>query len=241
MGLEINVARLQGVLRGNTPEECFQSFVQRVAQRDIALGLLHEYPVLARLLSNCLVTWVNSSLEFLSRLTADWGAIRRLLSPDRNPGKLVHVDGNMGDPNRRGQTVMTARLTSGFQVVYKPRSLAVDVHFHDLLAWLNARGASPPFRILKIIYRGSYGWEESIEPEGCTSPAEIQIFYERQAAFLALLYALEATDFHFENLGAGEHPVLLDLEALFHPRVAGLDLPLIDDPASSTINYSVLW
>ncbi len=241
MALELNVARLQDVLVGNTPEERFQSFVERLAQRDIALGLLHEYPVLARLLSNCLSNWVKSSLEFLSRLTADWEAMCRLLSPDRDPGELAQVDGTMGDPHRRGRAVMTAKFTSGFQVVYKPRPLAVDVHFQDLLTWLNALGASPPFRILKIIDRGSYGWEEFVQSEGCTCPSEIRNFYERQGAFLALLYALEATDFHFENLiAAGEHPVLLDLEALFHPRVGGLDLAVIDDPASSMINYSVL-
>ena len=37
-------------------------------------------------------------------------------------------------------------------------------------------------------------------------------FYERQGGYLALLYMLQATDFHHENLiAAGEHPVLLDL------------------------------
>ncbi len=241
MALELNVARLQDVLVGNTPEERFQSFVDRLARRDIALAILHEYPVLGRLLSNCLGNWVNSSLEFLSRLTADWEAIRGLVSPGGDPGKLADVDGSMGDPHRRGHTVMAAKFSSGVQVVYKPRPLAVDVHFQNLLTWLNARDASPPFQILKIINRGSYGWEEFVEPEGCGSPSEIRNFYERQGAFLALLHALEATDFHSENLiAAGEHPVLLDLEALFHPRVGGLDLAVIDDPASSMINYSLL-
>ena len=38
-------------------------------------------------------------------------------------------------------------------------------------------------------------------------------FYRRQGALLALLYALEATDFHAENLiASGEFPVLIDLE-----------------------------
>jgi type 2 lantibiotic biosynthesis protein LanM len=39
----------------------------------------------------------------------------------------------------------------------------------------------------------------------------------RQGGYLALLYALRATDFHYENLIAcGEYPVLIDLESLFH-------------------------
>src|ERR1019366_3978404 len=48
-------------------------------------------------------------------------------------------------------------------------------------------------------------------------------------------------DFHSENLiAAGEHPVLLDLEALFHPRVGGIDLTQAEQLAGNTMNYSVL-
>src|SRR5262249_13080807 len=66
-------------------------------------------------------------------------------------------------------------------------------------------------------------------------------FYRRQGAYLALLYALEATDFHNENLiAAGEHPVLIDLESLFHPRAGGQDLSAAEDPISQTMSYSVL-
>jgi type 2 lantibiotic biosynthesis protein LanM len=52
---------------------------------------------------------------------------------------------------------------------------------------------------------------------------------------------LEATDIHAENvLAAGEHPVLLDLEALFQPRVAGCDARRAGDMVSGAANYSVL-
>ncbi len=68
--------------------------------------------------------------------------------------------------------------------------------------------------------RGAYGWTEFVEAQACDTPEQVQRFYERQGGYLALLYFLEATDFHLENLiAAGEHPVLVDLEALFHPRV----------------------
>lgn len=46
--LELNVARLQGSLEGDTPEQRFDSFVKRLKRADIALPLLAEYPVLAR-------------------------------------------------------------------------------------------------------------------------------------------------------------------------------------------------
>src|SRR5262249_36097777 len=73
------------------------------------------------------------------------------------------------------------------------------------------------------------------------TPAEVRRFYERQGGYLALLYALEATDFHSENLiAAGEHPMLIDLEALFQSRVGGVDLKQSEQLASHILAYSVL-
>jgi len=40
--LELNVARLQGLLQGDTPEERFKSFLQRLRQPEIVVPLLHS-------------------------------------------------------------------------------------------------------------------------------------------------------------------------------------------------------
>src|SRR5262249_12723908 len=55
--LELHVARLQGLLQGETPEERFQSFIQRLRQPDVALALFQEYPVLARQVVQCIENW----------------------------------------------------------------------------------------------------------------------------------------------------------------------------------------
>jgi type 2 lantibiotic biosynthesis protein LanM len=154
---------------------------------------------------------------------------------------LVETAGGAGDRHRGGRAALSARFASGFQLAYKPRSTAADRHFQDLLAWLNERGARPAFRTLRTLDRGSHGWIEFVVAHGCRSEEEIRRFYERQGGFLALLYALEATDFHCENLiAAGEHPVMVDLEALFHPRAGGIDVKQAEQLATRTINYSVL-
>jgi hypothetical protein len=46
--LELNVARLRGVLKGETPTERFESFTQLLTDHEYALSILQEYPVLAR-------------------------------------------------------------------------------------------------------------------------------------------------------------------------------------------------
>src|SRR5271169_5614220 len=69
MALELNVARLQGVLKGETPEERFQSFCGRLRQMDVQLSIAQEYPVLLRSLYIATLNWVESSLELLERLS----------------------------------------------------------------------------------------------------------------------------------------------------------------------------
>ena len=241
MVLELNVARLQGILPGDTPEERFQSFIERICQRETALALLQEYPVLARQLMIRIHNWVASSLEFLQHLCADWEALRKMFHPEDDPGLLIQVEGGMGDYHKGGRSVLIAKFSSGFQVVYKPRSMAIDVHFQELLTWLNDQGDCLPFQKLKILDRGTYGWVEFVAAFGCTSTEEVRHFYERQGGYLALLYTLEATDFHFENLiAAGEHPLLVDLEALFHPRTAKIDIRQPYRLALDTMAASVL-
>lgn len=177
----------------------------------------------------------------MQHICTDWEAICNTFSPDSDPGLLLKVNGGLGDTHRGGQSVLIAKFSSGLQLVYKPRPLDVDVHFQQLLTWLNQRGNHPPFRILKILNRETYGWVEFVAAQGCTDPEAIQRFYERQGAYLALLYALEATDFHLENLiAAGEYPVLVDLESLFHLRTEGMDITQSDLPTVNQMAYSVL-
>jgi len=232
MVLELNVARLQGQLQGETAEARFFSFLQRLrdfqgnscAYGDIALSLLQEYPVLARQVVICINHWLTFSLEFIQYLCDDWEAICTTFTPEADPGVLVQIDTGAGDKHRGGRSVIIATFSSGFQIVYKPKSLAIDVHFQELLTWLNERGNHPPFRTLNVINRHTYGWVEFVRIKPCNSPEAVERFYQRQGGYLALLYAVGATDFHQENLIAvGEDPVLIDLESLFHPESEEFD------------------
>jgi type 2 lantibiotic biosynthesis protein LanM len=125
--------------------------------------------------------------------------------------------------------------------VYKPKSLKIDLHFQELLAWLNARGAYPAFRPLAILARGTYGWSEYVTASSCSNAAEVARFYKRQGGYLALLYLLEATDSHYENvIAAGEHPIFVDLEALFQHR-QNLQAPgLAQQALENSVTRSVL-
>jgi type 2 lantibiotic biosynthesis protein LanM len=241
MVLELNVARLQDDLAGDTPEARFQSFIERLRQPEAAVAILAEYPVLARQLAICISQWAEVSIEFLDRLCSDWKAVRGCFSPAGDPGVLVELVGGAGDAHRGGRSVMIARFESGFQVVYKPKSLAIDKHFQELLTWLNSCGCRPPLRTLTVLERGEYGWVEYVEHQSCNSVDELERFYQRLGAYLALLYAINASDFHLENLiAAGEHPMLIDLETLFNPNFDRFDGTEADMAAAQAMLQSVL-
>ena len=217
MVLELHVAGLQGHLNGVTTEERYKDFLRYIAQPDVSFSILQEYPVLARQVVLRIDQWVRTSLELLQRLSDNWEEILNRLAPEISPGVLTSLQGGAGDSHNDGRSVHILTFSSGLRVVYKPRSLDIEVRFQKLLNWLNEQGDHPPFRTLKVLDYGTHGWVEFVEASSCNSEEEIKRFYERQGAYLALLYAFHATDFHHENLiAAGEHPVLVDLESLFH-------------------------
>ena len=242
MALELNVARLHGVLKGENPEERFHNFCERLRQMDVQLSIAREYPGLLRLLYIATVNWVDYSLELLERLAKDWDLIRANLAADAEPGGLTSIAAGAGDTHRHGRTVAILEFSTGFKLVYKPHSQSVDVHFGEFLEWINQAGFETPFRILKIIDRGCYGWSEFVAHQPCSSRGEVERFYQRLGGYLAAFYVTRAGDMHFENLlSAAEFPVPVDLETLFHGAVVvEKDAPAIDDPAIIAFQSSVM-
>lgn len=224
MVLELHASRLAGKLDGANGAERFQSFVRGLADAQAALRFLAEYPVLARLIVATIERWQRFSAEFLQHLAEDADELRAHLRPAFAHAQLARIDGGAGDAHRGGRSVLVAHFEGGARLVYKPRSLAVDVHFQELLEWINRADVLPTLRTLRVLDRGDHGWVEFVEARACRSRDELDPFYRRQGGLIALLYALEAIDFHYENLiASGEHPVLVDLESLFHARFAGAE------------------
>jgi type 2 lantibiotic biosynthesis protein LanM len=213
--LELNAARLEGRLEGSTAQERFQGFVQQLGTPVGAATFLHEYPVLARILATRIETWVQAAREFLSRLAEDWINLRTF--PAWKADDTLTAVKPVGDPHRGGRRVMLLRFASGFEITYKPRSLAAEGNFQKLLLWVNERAPSVSLRSMKVLDRGDYGWEEMVRSRRCTSPESVAAFYRRQGAELALLRTLGAVDMHYDNIVAdAEQPMLVDLETLFH-------------------------
>ena len=104
-------------------------------------------------------------------------------------------------------------------LIYRPRSIAVDVHFQELLEWLNARGANPAFRTVRMLDRGDHGWVEPWRRLVVSRARRRTRFHERVGGLDGVLHVLEAAGLSSAHVVAhGEHPVLVDAEMLFQSR-----------------------
>ncbi len=238
--LELNIFRLQGRLKGSTPDARFFNFIRQISRKKNAFAILKQYPVLARQLLNTIDNWVSFSFEFLGHFCSDYNNILKKFCDGRDPGRITNIKSS-GDIHRSGRSVLIVEFESGFKIVYKPRSMAIDLHFQQLLKWINNSIGHNFFPIVKIMNCGHYGWMEFVPYKPCTVKEEISRFYERIGGYIALTYMLYGTDFHFENLIAnGEYPILVDLESLFHPPVGEKDSSEAEYLASNIVINSVM-
>lgn len=225
----------------------YQAFVEGLLGDGLA-AWAREVPVLARLLSTVVDFWVDHTRALLSHWREDAAAVHReiLGSAGRVP-RIVRITAGLSDAHRGGRTTHILTVDGGARVVYKPRSLGMDVAFSRWLAWCNARGA--PHGLLdlalhRLLDRGDRGWAECVAAEPCPDMEAARRFHRRAGQLLALLHASGGRDAHCENLIArGEHPVLIDLEAWLPPRLARwLPAPAGEEQADAALRreHSVL-
>ncbi|MCQ4208729.1 type 2 lanthipeptide synthetase LanM family protein [Streptomyces longispororuber] len=214
MVLELNVARVEGRLHGDTPEDRFADFVRQLGEDSAQSELWAEYSVLLRHLGDILTGWVESRAEFAERLLADVDELDTWC--DGGLGDLVDVQFGAGDTHRRGRSVAIVTFTRQ-KLVYKPRSLASDVAWGEVLSWFHGQGPDYDLVAPRTLAGEDYGWSGFVDHQSCRSDAEVRGFFWRTGALLALNYALCGVDVHHENVIAhGAYPVMVDMEALFH-------------------------
>lgn len=197
----------------------YRAFVHEILTNSY-WAFLSSHAVLARLLAEITDMWVTSTLEFLTRLAADWPALEGMFGGGQPLGQVINIVPGLSDRHQHGQTVIRLQFASGKKIIYKPREQSIDRAFQDLLRWCNAQGVTPPLRALNMLERPGYGWVEFVDQAPCKTEQEARRYYQRSGMLAALMYALNGTDQHYENLIAcGEHPVLIDLETLMTTRV----------------------
>lgn len=200
----------------NQPRQHYDAFVRNFLSRGMKPFFV-QYGVLAKLVAINTAQWVEAVEEFCARFEADRPALVETFGAGEALGRIVDVE-TFGDAHHGGRNVFGLTFESGVTIAYKPRNLEIDAAYHDLLSWVNERSDLPDFRTLTYLVREEYGWQEWVEAESCESTAGVARYYRRAGALVALLYALNFTDGHLENIvAAGDQPTVVDLETLLVP------------------------
>ena len=198
------------------PDVLYRRFVSQM-QAGGLLEVIEAYPVLGRRLAEQAGLYGEAVGEFLRRLVADLPEIRRLWEL-ADFGPVTEVIAGLSDPHHGGRQVFSLTFANGRRLIYKPKDMGIDVAYNALLAWLNAAGAPVTLRPLRVFDCHTHGWVECADPAPCADRAAATRYYQRAGALACLVYLLQGSDCHAENLiAAGEHPVLVDCETLLHP------------------------
>lgn len=210
---EMEISEEAGELTGDTDEEKYACFADAwLTNTKYLYELYKTYPVMYGNVMHYMENSVNNIWEVLERFDRDKDEINQRFWPNLSCTEIRCLEGCCSDPHRGGRQVYIIRMDNGERLVYKPRSLAVDSVYQNLLSWLfDGLGISSWQN--RIWDRGEYGWSQWVSQRTCTSQEELLRYYRRMGILLCVSYLLGSEDMHYENLIAcGEYPVIIDLE-----------------------------
>lgn len=201
-------------LQSSASKDLYAAFLAEMSEHGLS-RLLHENPVLARLISQSSLQWLSNVESLCSRFVADLPHLQNAFGWPRDPesGRVAFVHCDLSDRHDGGQTVLELIAANGTRIFYKPRSMDGEWAFDAFVR--SVFHGQPKIRTIKVLRRPGYGWSEAVAPSPCSSSSEIEQYYRKAGLLLSVFHLLLTTDMHFENLiAAGPDPVAVDLETI---------------------------
>jgi type 2 lantibiotic biosynthesis protein LanM len=195
----------------------FKGFTSNLRERGY-LPLFEKFPGLARSLSQLLITWIDTTTLFLTRLKADYTEVLAIAKSQGAGAKIAQAKTGISDRHDGGNQVILLTLSDEAKVLYKPKDLSLSEALASIDEWLSRQGYRPGWYFAKVLVRQQYGWEEYVEQRPCLNDQQTNQYYRGAGELLCLSYLLNAHDLWFENVvAAGNRPVPIDTETFFHP------------------------
>ena len=235
-----------GMFMKEPPREVYRNTVRSMTDPRGMAEWMGRYPALARLLAVRVEAWARAVGEMLERLELDGDLIARHFNQGAPLESLKKASFGRGDSHNGGRTVAMLEFESGLKLVYKPRSLSIDVASESLFGTINPLLEEQcRIRVPKALDRGLYGWVEHIDSEPCADEDDLRLFHLRMGVLLGVIHLMQGNDFHLENVIArGAMPVPIDLETISVPSGTIVDedgeMEDLIDPARTIVSNSVL-
>ncbi|MBX5320273.1 type 2 lantipeptide synthetase LanM [Staphylococcus caprae] len=244
--LEINEKKDTNALKGNDPSERYQHFCNMLNENTCyKVSLMKEYPVLFRLLTKKTTFYIDNVKLIINKFLKDKNAIIQNFKIKENDLQNI-TNISMGDGDtHNNMSVSILTFNNQKKLVFKPRNLKIDERFNDFINWINSIKDENTLKIKtpKVINNNFYGWSEYIDFQDSKNLKNVREFYTSLGQQLAILYLLNTTDMHFENIIANVNsPILVDLETLFHHTIIENSIPLTPSlkKAANILHNSVL-
>ncbi|RIL41016.1 type 2 lantipeptide synthetase LanM [Staphylococcus gallinarum] len=181
--------------------------------------LLEKVPVLARNIVEITENHITYIKEIIERYIIDYIDIRK----EFFEGKIVKLDSiniGQGDTHKSGRSVAILNFQNNEKLVYKPRSLSIDIGYNEFLKWLNTKEIKHKIKIITSINKKHYGWQRYVENDECQTNEQVEHYYYRMGVLIGVLFTLNSTDMHYENIIAnGEFPEIVDLETIISNNI----------------------
>ncbi|QGK75414.1 type 2 lanthipeptide synthetase LanM [Flavobacterium sp. SLB02] len=132
-------------------------------------------------------------------------------------GKIQDIKIGEGDFHNGSSTAIIEFENNN--LVYKPGNGAISLPFFQLLDWFNDSFSLGSYKY-NILNKAQYHWQEFVTEQPCKTEEEIKKYYQRTGYSLCILYLLNSSDFHAENLIAnGDSVVFIDHETIIQPKI----------------------
>ena len=222
-------------LEGDKTCHIYKSYVDDL-NSTLYEDLFIQKPVLLRLIATVVRQWIDVTSELIIRLNNDLEIeISKLLKVDESI-KVNAISNDIADPHNFGHAVHVITFSNNERVVYKPKSMAIDIAWINLINYLNTLNPPTHLKTANVIAKDGYGWAEFINHTACDTPDDIDTFYYRSGSWLLMFYLLSGSDMHYGNIiASASHPVPIDLEMTSQPSNPEQDSQIEANQATTKI------
>ena len=186
-----------------------------IKSKDI-IRITRRYPVIIKVI----ISYCNSLEKFYINLcrniSSDSLKIKNKFNTDIK--NIVSISTGIGDKHIDGKSTSLIIFKDGSKLYYKPRSLAMEIAFADLIEKACVVFNIPSFRLIpKSLQIRERGYQEHVNFSFPTSKKQKELLTRRLALITVFLDLCCATDCSEENLIIKDDiPNLIDGETLFH-------------------------
>lgn len=192
----------------------FRAFENELSGGELEL-LIDRRPVLRRVLERVHANAVGAWTDIATAIVRD----RPLLASEgliQSPNEAVeYVRPGASDFHGGGRSATQVKFASSDLLFLKPRAGGADLAWNALLTDVGSViGVDLP--TIGLVDRGSHHWAAGVDHS--RERGSLDLYYTQLGVLTFLVYLLQGTDIHCENLIATRlGPVIVDLEGLLHP------------------------